>query len=281
MTFEKVQAVVENGRRKLVPTGESEVFIEADDVLVAIGQENAFPWLERDLGIEFDEWNMPVVDQLTFQSTLPKVFFGGDAAFGPKNVITAVAHGHQAAISIDLFCRGESLLNRPSPYVNLQSQKMGLHEWAYESEVVTDHRYAVAQADKKQTLVSRKLEVELGFTPLEGFKEAQRCLNCDVQTVFTENKCIECDACMDICPTSCITFIGNDEEAALRSAIKVPALNADQDLYVSDLLKTGRVMVKDENVCLHCGLCAERCPTSAWDMQKFFYNVTKAHTGCL
>jgi len=281
MMFEKVQAITENGRRKLVPTGEAPVFIEADDVLVAIGQENAFPWLERDLGLEFDEWGMPLVDALTFQSTLPKVFFGGDAAFGPKNVITAVAQGHQAAISIDLFCRGVSLLERPSPFVNLQSQKMGLHEWAYESEVVTDLRYAVAQADKKETLSSRKLEVELGFTKLEGYKEAQRCLNCDVQTVFTENKCIECDACMDICPTACITFINNDEEDSLRAAIKVPALNTEQDLYVSDLLKTGRVMVKDENVCLHCGLCAERCPTSAWDMQKFFYNTTKAHAGCL
>ncbi|MCB0820719.1 MAG: FAD-dependent oxidoreductase [Bacteroidetes bacterium] len=281
MTFEKVTAVVENGRRKLVPTGEPDVFIEADDVLVAIGQENSFPWLERDLGLEFDQWNMPVVDELTFQSTLPKVFFGGDAAFGPKNVITAVAHGHQAAISMDLFCRGESLLNRPAPFVNLHSQKMGLHEWAYESEVVTDLRYAVAQADKKETLSSRKLEVELGFTQLEGYKEAQRCLNCDVQTVFTENKCIECDACMDICPTSCITFTDNATENELRAHIKVPALNLDQELYVSDSLKTGKIMVKDENVCLHCGLCAERCPTAAWDMQKFFYNVTKAHTGCL
>lgn len=281
MTFEKVNAVIENGRRKLVPTGEPDVFIEADDVLVAIGQENSFPWLERDLGLEFDQWNMPVVDELTFQSTLPKVFFGGDAAFGPKNVITAVAHGHQAAISIDLFCRGESLSNRPAPFVNLHSQKMGLHEWAYESEVVTDLRYAVAQADKKQTLSSRKLEVELGFTQLEGYKEAQRCLNCDVQTVFTENKCIECDACMDICPTSCITFTNNGSEEELRAGIKVPALNLDQELYVSDSLKTGKVMVKDEDVCLHCGLCAERCPTAAWDMQKFFYNVTKAHTGCL
>jgi ferredoxin len=224
---------------------------------------------------------MPIVDETTFCSTHPKVFFGGDAAWGPKNVITAVAHGHQAAISIDLFCRGESLHNRPSPYVNLHSQKMGLHEWAYESEVVNDNRYVVSQADKKETLSNRKKEVELGFTKLEGYKEAQRCLNCDVQTVFTETKCIECDACMDICPTSCITFIDNDEETDLRASLKIPAMNLEQDLYVSAPLKTTRVMVKDENVCLHCGLCAERCPTSAWDMQKFFYNVTKAHTGCL
>jgi ferredoxin len=223
---------------------------------------------------------MPVVDELTFGSTHPKVFFGGDAAFGPKNVITAVAHGHQAAISMDLFCRNEPLTKRPDPMVNLVSQKMGLHEWAYNSEVVNDQRYVVAQADKKATLSDRKKEVELGFTLPEGYKEAQRCLNCDVQTVFTDSKCIECDACMDICPTSCITFTDNEEESELREHLKMPAHNLTQDLYVSGPLKTKRVMVKDEDVCLHCGLCAERCPTSAWDMQKFFYNVTKAHTGC-
>lgn len=281
MTFEKVKAVYENGKRKLIPTGESDVFIEADDVLVAIGQENSFPWVERDQGVDFDKWNMPIVDETTFVSTNPKVFFGGDAAWGPKNVITAVAHGHQAAISIDLFCRNEELTKRPSPYVNLVSQKMGMHEWAYESEVVNDIRYIVPQADKKLTLYDRKKEVELGFSKLEGFKEAQRCLNCDVQTVFSESKCIECDACMDICPTSCISFVNNEEtETELRSVLKMPANNLTQDIYVSEPLKTNRVMVKDEDVCLHCGLCAERCPTSAWDMQKFFYNVTKAHTGC-
>jgi formate dehydrogenase (NADP+) beta subunit len=280
MTFEKVKAIMQEGKRKLVPTGEAEVFIEADDVLVAIGQENSFPWIERELGLEFDQWNMPIVDEVTFASSHPKVFFGGDAAWGPKNVITAVAHGHQAAISIDLFCRNEALTNRPAPYVNLVSQKMGLHEWAYNSEVVNDLRYIVAQADKKATLSDRKKEVELGYTLPEGYKEAQRCLNCDVQTVFTENKCIECDACMDICPTSCITFTSNADETDLRDRLKIPAHNTSQDLYVSGELKTKRVMVKDEDVCLHCGLCAERCPTSAWDMHKFFYNTTKAHTGC-
>jgi NADPH-dependent glutamate synthase beta subunit-like oxidoreductase len=280
MLFEKVKAEFQDGKRKLVPTNEPEVFIEADDVLIAIGQENSFPWIERDLGLEFDQWNMPIVNEQTFSSTHPKVFFGGDAAWGPKNVITAVAHGHQAAISIDLFCRNEPLTNRPSPYVNLVSQKMGLHEWAYNSEVVNDHRYIVSQADKKTTLSDRKKEVELGFTLPEGYKEAQRCLNCDVQTVFTDNKCIECDACMDVCPTACISFIQNEEEPELRANLKMPALNLTQDLYVSGVLKTKRVMVKDENVCLHCGLCAERCPTSAWDMQKFFYNTTKAHSGC-
>lgn len=281
MMFEKVEAVYdEDGKRRLTPTGEPEVFVEADDVLMAIGQENSFPWIERDIGVEFDEWEMPVIDKVTFASTHPKVFFGGDAAFGPENIITAVAHGHQAAISIDLLCKGEDLNNRLSPYVNLISQKMGIHEWAYDSEVANDPRYIVPQANKKITLTNRKQEVELGFDIESAFKEAQRCLNCDVQTVFTESKCIECDACVDICPTACITFTGNAEENELREKLKVPALNLTQDLYVSDTLPTSRVMVKDEDVCLHCGLCAERCPTAAWDMQKFFYDVTKAGNGC-
>lgn len=282
MNFEKVHAVYdETGKRNLVPTGEAEVFYPADDVLVAIGQENSFPWIERDLGIEFDKWDMPVVNELTFNSTNPKVFFGGDAAWGPKNVITAVAHGHQAAISIDLFCKGEDLTKRLDPMVNLISQKMGIHEWGYDSAVVTDERYAVPQADKKLTLTNRKKEVELGFDPIAGFKEAQRCLNCDAQTVFTESKCIECDACVDICPTACITFTENAEaETDLRAMLKVPSTNMSQDIYVSDTLPTKRIMAKDENYCLHCGLCAERCPTAAWDMQKFFYNVTKAGNSC-
>lgn len=279
MTFEKVKAVYDDkGKRQLVPTGEADVFIEADDVLVAIGQENAFPWIERDLGIEFDKWEMPTVDKTTHGSTNPKVFFGGDAAWGPKNVITAVAHGHQAAISIDLFCKGKDLVkDRPSPYVNLVSQKMGIHEWSYDNEVVNDTRYVVPQAEKAVVLKSIKKEVELGFDLPTGFKEAERCLNCDVQTVFTETKCIECDACMDVCPTACINFVDNEEEEVdMRAVLKAPATNTTQDLYVSAPLTTKRVMVKDENVCLHCGLCAERCPTSAWDMQKFFYNTTKA-----
>ncbi|HEX6278486.1 MAG TPA: FAD-dependent oxidoreductase [Pyrinomonadaceae bacterium] len=277
--FEKVKAVYdENGKRSLIPTGEPEVFYPADDVLVAIGQENAFPWIERNIGVDFDKWEMPVVDKTTFQSTHPKVFFGGDAAFGPENVITAVAHGHQAAVSIDLLCSGKNLLtNRLNPMVNLVSQKMGIHEWAYDSEIDEYDRLVVPQAPKTKTLVNRKQEVEMGFDPLAGYKEAERCLNCDVQTVFDAPKCIECDACVDICPTSCITFTANGEEEDLRSRTKVPALNLTQDLYVSEtLVQTGRIMVKDEDVCLHCGLCAERCPTAAWDMQKFWYNVTKA-----
>jgi formate dehydrogenase (NADP+) beta subunit len=281
MMFEKVHAVYdENGKRKLVPTGEPEVFYEADDVLVAIGQENSFPWIERGIGVEFDKWNMPVVDKTTFESTHKKVFFGGDAAFGPTNVITAVAHGHQAAISIHLSCMDKNMKERPAPYVNLVSQKMGIHEWSYDSEVVTDQRYAVPHADKKLTLTNRKKEVELGFDLPTGFKEAERCLNCDVQTVFIESKCIECDACMDICPTSCISFTANEEEADLRKHLKVLANNTGQALYVSEALPTTKVMVKDEDVCLHCGLCAERCPTSAWDMQKFLYKVTKAEHAC-
>ncbi len=279
MTFQRVEAKYdESGKRSLVPTGEPDVFYPADDVLIAVGQENAFPWIERDIGIEFDKWEMPAVDKVTFQSSNPKVFFGGDAAFGPENVITAVAHGHQAAVSIDLFCQGKDLrTERLSPYVNLHSMKMGIHEWAYDSAVDEYDRLVVPQADKTVTLKDRKREVELGFDPLAGYKEAERCLNCDVQTVFHAPKCIECDACVDICPTSCITFTANGDEEDLRSRTKVPALNLSQDLYVSEsLVQTGRIMAKDEDVCLHCGLCAERCPTAAWDMQKFWYNVTKA-----
>ncbi len=278
MMFEKVEAKYdENGKRSLVPTGEPEVFIAADDVLIAVGQENSFPWIERDIGVDFDKWEMPIVDKTTFQSTNPKVFFGGDAAFGPENVITAVAHGHQAAISIDLICKGEDITKRLNPMVNLISQKMGIHEWAYDSDVVDDERYVVPQAPKAVTLTNRKQEVEKGFDPLAGYKEAMRCLNCDVETVFNAPKCIECDACVDICPTSCITFTANADEPELRTMTKVPALNTTQDLYVSEpLIQTKRIMVKDEDVCLHCGLCAERCPTAAWDMQKFWYNVTKA-----
>jgi NADPH-dependent glutamate synthase beta subunit-like oxidoreductase len=277
MTFEKVHAVYDdNGKRSLLPTKEKDVFIEADDVLIAIGQENSFPWIERDLGLEFNEWDMPEVDETSFQSTLKNVFFGGDAAFGPKNVITAVAHGHQAAISIDLFCRGEDVMKRPDPLTNLVSQKMGIHEWSYDSVVVNDQRFVVPQADKKETLSNRKKEVELGFDVETAFREAQRCLNCDVQTVFTEAICIECDACMDVCPTSCITFTGNADENELREKLLIPARNTDQDILVSSKLESGLVMVKDEDVCLHCGLCAERCPTAAWDMQKYLYNTPKA-----
>jgi formate dehydrogenase beta subunit len=281
MTFEKVKAVYdERGKRSLVPTGEPDQRFECDDVLVAVGQENAFPWIERDCGIEFDKWSMPVIDKVTMQSTQPKVFFGGDAAFGPKNIIWAVAHGHDAAISIDKLLHGEALKDRPAPMVNLASQKMGIHEWSYDNAISGDTRYAVPWKDKAVTLKNIKVEVELGFDPATGFKEAQRCLNCDVQTVFSERLCIECDACVDICPMDCITFTQNGEEAELRGRLNAPAKNRSQDLYVSGSLKTGRIMAKDEDVCLHCGLCAERCPTGAWDMQKFLLDLTHAGHGC-
>ncbi|MCI3951199.1 MAG: glutamate synthase [Burkholderiales bacterium] len=281
MTFEKVKAVYdEKGRRRLVPTGEPDELFECDDVLVAIGQENAFPWIERDVGIEFDEWGMPVVDKLTMRSTHPTVFFGGDAAFGPKNIIWAVAHGHEAAISIDKLCNGEEASVRPPPMVNLVSQKMGIHEWSYDNDISVEQRYKVPWKDTKITLKDIKVEVELGFDVKTAFAEAQRCLNCDVQTVFTTNLCIECDACVDICPMDCITFTADGEEQELRARLNAPALNVTQDLYVSSALKTGRIMAKDEDVCLHCGLCAERCPTGAWDMQKFLLDMTHAGPAC-
>ncbi len=281
VVFRKVKAERDaKGRRDLVPTGEPEVVFPADDVLVAIGQENAFPWIERDIGIDFDKWGMPKVDAVTFRSTHPKVFFGGDAAFGPKNIIWAVAHGHEAAVSIDRLCHGEELTKRPPPMVNLVSQKMGIHEWSYDNEISPDARFQVPHREPALTLKDIKLEVELGFDPKAGFAEAQRCLNCDVQTVFAGHLCIECDACVDICPTDTINFVVNNEEDVLRQSLRVPAVNLTQDLYVSEPLKTGRIMAKDEDVCLHCGLCAERCPTGAWDMQKFLLNLTQAGPGC-
>ena len=279
--FQKVQAQYDaKGRRKLVPTGEPDQLIECDDVLVAIGQENAFPWIEPDLGLEFDHWGLPVLDKVTLPSSLPRVFFGGDAAFGPKNIIWAVAHGHEAAISIDRFLDGAPLEQRPAPGVTVFSQKMGIHEWSYDNEISIEQRRKVPWADAEIALKSIRVEVELGFDLRAGLKEAQRCLNCDVQTVFSGDKCIECDACVDICPMDCITFTANGAEEDLRQRLTAPALNHAQDLYVSAPLKTERVMVKDEDVCLHCGLCAERCPTGAWDMQKFLLLPAQAGPGC-
>jgi formate dehydrogenase beta subunit len=278
VVFEKVKAERDaKGRRNLVPTGEPEQLIECDDVLVAVGQENGFPWIEHDIGIEFDKWGMPLVDTVTMQSTHRKVFFGGDAAFGPKNIIWAVAHGHDAAISIDKYCKGENVRDRPPPLVNLASQKMGIHEWSYDNDIVNDLRYKVPLKDKAIALKDIRIEVELGYDDKLAFKEAERCLNCDVQTVFSEPLCIECDACVDICPMDCITFTANGEEEDLRQRLTEPALNLTQDIYVSAPLKTGRIMAKDEDVCLHCGLCAERCPTGAWDMQRFLLDM--AHVG--
>ncbi len=281
MVFEKVKAVYdERGRRSLVPSGEPDMHFECDDVLVAVGQENAFPWMERDIGLEFDKWGMPVVNEVTMQASIPNVFFGGDAAFGPKNIIWAVAHGHEAAVSIDRFCNGEDVATRPPPLTNLLSQKMGIHEWSYDNDVSNDIRYKVPLKDINIALKNIKVEVELGFDPQMAWKEAQRCLNCDVQTVFAPKLCIECDACVDICPMDCITFADDGEEPELRGRLTAPALNLAQDLYIGRGLKTGRVMAKDEDVCLHCGLCAERCPTGAWDMQKFLLDTAKAGPGC-
>ena len=279
--FEKVVAEFDaSGKRKLVPTGEAPVLIECDDVLVAVGQTNSFPWIERDLGINFNEWDMPEVDKATFQTTNQQVFIGGDAAFGPENVITAVAQGHQAAISIDLHCQQQNINDRPAPGSNLVSQKMGIHEWSYDSQVEDDARYKVPLIATDKALADLHQEVELGFDPQLALKEAERCLNCDAQTIFTAENCIECDACIDICPTDCLTMTMDAEESQLRQQLTAPANNTNQLLYVSDQLKTERVMVKDEDVCLHSGLCAERCPTAAWDMQKFTYQVTKAGNLC-
>src|SRR5216684_2807088 len=281
VTFQKVKAEYDDkGRRNLVPAGDPDQTIACDDVLVAVGQENAFPWIERDFGVEFDKWDMPKVDATTMASTHPKVFFGGDAAFGPKNIIWAVAHGHDAALSIDKMCSGDDINDRPTPMVEIISQKMGIHEWSYDNDIAPDRRYKVPHRDKVVALRDIKAEVELGYDIELALKEAHRCLNCDVQTVFSSSLCIECDACVDICPMDCITFTQNGEEADLRTRLKAPAKNLTQDLYVANDLKTGRVMVKDEDVCLHCGLCAERCPTGAWDMKKYLIDMTHADDLC-
>ncbi len=274
VVFACVEPVEEDGRLKYVPSGEPDVFIEADHILMAIGQDNHCPWIERDVGIEFDKWDCPVLDEVSLQTTNPKVFFGGDSAFGPENIIWASAHAHQAAISIHLFCQGKDLhKNRPPEGVNLISTKMGVHEWAYDSEHDPSARRVVPLVEQETALNNVKVEVELGFDQTLGAEEAQRCLNCDVQTVFTESLCIECDACVDICPMDCISFVENAEEEVLRNTLMAPADNLEQDLYVSQDLPTKRVMVKDEDVCLHCGLCAERCPTNAWDMQRSVIHI--------
>jgi formate dehydrogenase beta subunit len=281
VVFEEVRAEYDpKGRRKLVPTGEPDEHFPCDDVLVAVGQENAFAWIERDIGIEFDEWGMPKVDSETMASTHPRVFFGGDAAFGPKNIIWAVAHGHAAALSIHQQCSGQSIEDRPAPMVEIISQKMGIHEWSYDNDIAPDRRYRVPLREKVVALRDIKAEVELGYDFELALKEAHRCLNCDVQTVFTSSLCIECDACVDICPMDCISFTDNADEADLRTQLRAPAKNITQDLYVANDLKTGRVMVKDEDVCLHCGLCAERCPTGAWDMRKYLIDMTHAGEQC-
>jgi formate dehydrogenase (NADP+) beta subunit len=271
MMFDKMEYDIDAQGRITGERIAAEEFVPADDVILAIGQENAFPWIERDLQIEFDKWDVPVVDTTTFQSTRPGVFFGGDAAFGPKNIIWAVEHGHQAAISMHRHCQGESVTDRLGPGINLQSRKMGMHEWSYSNDYAPVERRLVPHVSLKERFKKLNIEVELGFTAEAAAQEVQRCLNCDVQTVFTAKLCIECDACIDICPVDCLTMTSNGAEADLRSRLKAPALNLAQPLLVSaPLPQTGRVMVKDEDLCVHCGLCAERCPTAAWDMQKSY-----------
>jgi NADPH-dependent glutamate synthase beta subunit-like oxidoreductase len=271
MMFDKMEYVVDAQGRITEERVVGEEFLPADDVILAIGQENAFPWIERDLGIEFDKWDVPKVDKVTFQSTRAGVFFGGDAAFGPKNIIWAVEHGHQAAISIHRHCEGASVTDRLPPGVNLQSRKMGMHEWSYSNDYAPLERRLMPHVSLKERFKKLNIEVELGFTPEQTAQEVQRCLNCDVQTVFTAKLCIECDACIDICPVDCLTITHNGDETDLRSRLKAPAKNVSQPLMVSAALpQTSRVMVKDEDLCVHCGLCAERCPTAAWDMQKSY-----------
>jgi len=269
MRFELMEYKYDDNGRIDRGTVTGEKIIPCDDVVLAIGQDNAFPWIERDIGIEFNEWECPVVDETTMMCTRDGVFFGGDAAFGPKNIIWAVEHGHQAAISIHKYCQGEDVRERMPTGVNLSSQKMGMHEWSYSNAYDPASRRLMPHVDLKKRFKKLDIEVELGFTVEQTIQEVERCLNCDIQTVFAANLCIECDACIDICPVNCLTITRNGEEQDLRKRLSAPAENLEQALYVSeDLPQTGRVMVKDEDLCVHCGLCAERCPTGAWDMQK-------------
>ena len=266
MEFEQLEWDASARKSKTIDT----VILPCDDVILAIGQENAFPWVERDIGIEFDKWDVPVVNETTMESTRPGVFFGGDAAFGPKNIIWAVAHAHEAAISIHNYCRDIPISDRPPQGMNLISQKMGISEWSYSNYYDPVARQKMTHVDLAERFRQMTIEVELGFDPEQTAREVERCLNCDVQTVFTTRLCIECDACIDICPVQCLTITANGEEADLRKRLSAPAANPDQDVYVSDALPhTGRIMAKDEDLCVHCGLCAERCPTAAWDMQRF------------
>ena len=269
MKFDQMEYKVDENGSIDRGTVVAEIILPCDDVILAIGQENAFPWIERDIGIEFDEWDCPVVDETTMMCKRDGVFFGGDSAFGPKNIIWAVAHGHEAAISIHKYCQQEDLNDRLPAGMNLVSQKMGMHEWSFSNDYDPAERRLMPHVDLKERFKKLDIEVELGFTVEQTIKEVERCLNCDIQTVFTTSLCIECDACIDVCPVNCLTITANGEEAELRTRLSAPAENMDQALYVSeDLPQTGRVMVKDEDLCVHCSLCAERCPTGAWDMQK-------------
>jgi len=277
MEFERLEWDAKAQNSRVLDT----IFLPADDVILAIGQDNAFPWIERDLGIEFNKWDMPVVDEVTFQSTLPGVFFGGDAAFGPKNIIWAVAHGHAAAISIHNHCQGLAVTERPPEGMSLITQKMGISEWSYHNDYNPASRQKMQHVDLARRFEQLNIEVELGFNAEQTAREVQRCLNCDVETVFTEKRCIECDACIDVCPVQCLTIARDGEESEIRGRLSAPAVNPDQALFASGPLpQTGRLMLKDEDVCVHCGLCAERCPTAAWDMQKFDLHIPYAGSPC-
>jgi ferredoxin len=277
MNFERMEYDIDENGAIVDTRVVGEAFFPCEDVVLAIGQDNAFPWVERDIGIEFDRWDVPVVDPITFESTIPGLFFGGDAAFGPKNIIWAVEHGHQAAISIHKYCEGQSLTERLPRGVTLQTAKMGMHEWSYSNDFDPAARRLMPSVDLKERFKQLNIEVELGFSAEQAAEEVERCLNCDLQTVFFADLCIECDACMDICPVDCLTISANEDEQALKNNLKSPVLNPEQPFYVSAPLKqTGRVMIKDENLCVHCGLCAERCPTAAWDMQKSTVDIPYA-----
>jgi NADPH-dependent glutamate synthase beta subunit-like oxidoreductase/ferredoxin len=282
MEFQRYESA-EDSKGRLVQTPLDTVFLPADDVILAIGQENAFPWIEREIGIEFDKWEVPVVSEITMESTRPGVFFGGDSAFGPKNIIWAAEHGHQAAISIHNHCQGIPVTERPPTGMNLASAKMGMHEWSYSNDYNPDKRQKMKHVDLVERFKKIDMEVELGFTAEQAAHEVERCLNCDLQTVFSDRLCIECDSCIDVCPVLCLTITADGEEVDLRKRLSAPARNLKQDLFVSGPLpQTGRVMVKDEDLCVHCGLCAERCPTSAFDMQKFSLVIPYAGgPGCL
>jgi NADPH-dependent glutamate synthase beta subunit-like oxidoreductase len=280
MEFDRLQWTADATGRETSTVLETLV-IPCDTVILAIGQDNAFPWIERDIGVTFDAKGMPVVDKITHQSSRPEVFFGGDAAWGPQNIIFAVAHGHQAAISIDAHCQGRSVADRPPQGMTLVSAKVGMHSWAYDNDYDAAGRSKMSHEALTKRFSGIGIEVELGFTAEQAATEVARCLNCDIQTHFSAPLCIECDACVDVCPTNCLTITTNDSPIdELRTRLSAPALNLEQEIFVSPSLpQTKRVMVKDEDVCLHCGLCAERCPTAAWDMRTFDLKLAYAGLG--
>jgi formate dehydrogenase (NADP+) beta subunit len=278
MEFERLEWYEENGRQRsrVLET----VVFPCDEVILAIGQENAFPWIERDVGIEFDEWDMPVVDRVTFQSTREGVFFGGDAAWGPENIIWAVEHGHQAAISIHQPLRGAAAHRAPALRDEPAQRQAGDARLELPQRLQPLAAHADAARGAGGALPRDERRGRARVHPEQTAREVQRCLNCDVQTHFTAELCIECDACVDVCPVSCLTIAPDGPEEEVRLRLSAPAANPEQALYASlPLPHTGRLMLKDEDICVHCGLCAERCPTAAWDMQKFELLIPYAGQG--